>query len=138
MVQVGSKAPRADLAREISVGRSDDAHIDAQELVRTDALDLAFLMMDRGRPALARSYLRQAERSLGSAPAVVALTARRLRLLGRNYVSNRTGESDNSILLQVELTGLSSVGSRSGTFLESAIRGYSPATSDTRNRSLVP
>jgi LPS-assembly protein len=55
----------------------------------------------------------------------------RLRLLGRNYVSNRTGESDNSILLQVELTGLSSVGSRSDTFLEGAIRGYSPASSAT-------
>jgi LPS-assembly protein len=52
----------------------------------------------------------------------------RLRLLGRNYVSNRTGESDNSILLQVELTGLSSVGSRSDTFLQGAIRGYSPAS----------
>ncbi len=55
----------------------------------------------------------------------------RLRLLGRNYVSNRTGESDNSILLQVELTGLSSVGTRSDTFLESAIRGYSPASDST-------
>jgi LPS-assembly protein len=55
----------------------------------------------------------------------------RLRLLGRNYVSNRTGESDNSILLQVELTGLSSVGSRSDTFLQGAIRGYSPASSAT-------
>jgi len=55
----------------------------------------------------------------------------RLRLLGRNYVSNRTGESDNSILLQVELTGLSSVGSRSDTFLKGAIRGYSPASSAT-------
>lgn len=55
----------------------------------------------------------------------------RLRLLGRNYVSNRTGESDNSILLQVELTGLSSVGSRSDAFLERGIRGYSPASSAT-------
>jgi LPS-assembly protein len=62
----------------------------------------------------------------------------RLRLLGRNYVSNRTGESDNSILLQVELTGLSSVGTRSSTFLESAIRGYSPATSATRNQPSAP
>ena len=52
----------------------------------------------------------------------------RLRLLGRNYVSNRTGESDNSILLQVELTGLSSVGTRSDAFLERGIRGYSPAS----------
>jgi LPS-assembly protein len=55
----------------------------------------------------------------------------RLRLLGRNYVSNRTGESDNSILLQVELRGLSSVGTRSDTFLERAIRGYSPASYST-------
>ncbi len=51
----------------------------------------------------------------------------RVRLLGRNYVSNRTGESDNSVLLQVELTGLSSVGSRNDAFLERGIRGYSPA-----------
>jgi LPS-assembly protein len=51
-----------------------------------------------------------------------------VRLLARNYVSNRTGESDNSILLQVELKGLSSVGTRSDTFLESGIRGYSPAS----------
>ncbi len=51
----------------------------------------------------------------------------RIRLLGRNYVSNRTGESDNSVLLQVELTGLSSVGTRNDAFLERGIRGYSPA-----------
>ncbi len=55
----------------------------------------------------------------------------RLRLLGRNYVSTRTGESDNSVLLQVELNGLSSVGTRSDTFLERGIRGYSPASADT-------
>jgi LPS-assembly protein len=55
-----------------------------------------------------------------------------LRLLARNYVSNRTGESDNSILLQVELKGLSSVGTRSDTFLESGIRGYSPASDPSR------
>jgi LPS-assembly protein len=55
----------------------------------------------------------------------------RLRLLARNYVSNRTGESDNSVLLQVELTGLSSVGARSDTFLERGIRGYSPASAAT-------
>ncbi len=52
----------------------------------------------------------------------------RVRLLARNYVSNRTGESDNSVLLQVELTGLSSVGTRNDTFLERGIRGYSPAS----------
>jgi len=52
----------------------------------------------------------------------------RVRLIGRNYVSNRTGESDNSVLLQVELTGLSSVGTRNDTFLERGIRGYSGNT----------
>jgi LPS-assembly protein len=49
----------------------------------------------------------------------------RVRLLGRNYVSNRTGEADNSVMLQVELKGLSSVGTRNDTFLERGIRGYS-------------
>ena len=51
-----------------------------------------------------------------------------IRLIGRRYVSNRTGESDNSILLQVELKGLSSVGSRNDTFLQQGIRGYSPGS----------
>ena len=31
----------------------------------------------------------------------------RVRLLGPRYVSNRTGESDNSVMLQLELKGLS-------------------------------
>lgn len=51
-----------------------------------------------------------------------------IRLIGRRYVSNRTGESDNAILLQVELKGLSSVGSRNDTFLRQGIRGYSPGS----------
>ena len=55
-----------------------------------------------------------------------------VRLVARNYVSNRTGESDNSVLFQVELKGLSSVGTRNDTFLERGIRGYSPASGDTR------
>ena len=55
-----------------------------------------------------------------------------VRLIARNYVSNRTGESDNSILFQVELKGLSSVGTRNDTFLERGIRGYSPASGDIR------
>jgi len=49
----------------------------------------------------------------------------RLRLLARRHVSNRTGERDTSIDLQLELKGLSSVGSTSGAFLERNIRGYS-------------
>jgi LPS-assembly protein len=55
----------------------------------------------------------------------------RVRLMGRRYVSNRTGESDNSIMLQLELKGLSSVGTSNDTFLQRAIRGYSPASAVT-------
>ena len=47
----------------------------------------------------------------------------RVRLLARNYVSNRTGESDNSVLLQVELKGLSSVGTRRTTLSWNAAFG---------------
>ncbi|MEX1995015.1 MAG: LPS assembly protein LptD [Steroidobacteraceae bacterium] len=55
----------------------------------------------------------------------------RVRLIGRRYVSNRTGESDNSIMLQLELKGLSSVGTSNDTFLQRGIRGYSPASAVT-------
>ncbi len=51
----------------------------------------------------------------------------RVRIVGRNYVSNRTGEDDTSVLLQLELKGLSSVGTQD-TFLQRGIRGYSPAS----------
>jgi LPS-assembly protein len=50
----------------------------------------------------------------------------RVRLIGRRYVSNRTGESDNSVMLQLELKGLSSVGTSNDAFLQRGIRGYSP------------
>ena len=49
----------------------------------------------------------------------------RARLLGRRFVSNRTGEQDTGIYLQLELTGLASVGSAADAFLTTAIRGYS-------------
>jgi LPS-assembly protein len=52
----------------------------------------------------------------------------RVRLLGRRYVSNRTGESDNSVMLQLELKGLSSVGTSNDAFLQRGIRGYSPGS----------
>jgi LPS-assembly protein len=54
----------------------------------------------------------------------------RLRLVASRYVSNRTGQQDTSLALQLELKGLSSVGTTSATFLERGIRGYSrdPAT----------
>jgi LPS-assembly protein len=48
----------------------------------------------------------------------------RLRLVGRRYLSNRTGEQDSSLTVQLELNGLSSVG-RTDAFLERGIRGYS-------------
>ena len=50
----------------------------------------------------------------------------RIRLIGRHYVSNRTGESDTSVMLQLELRGLSSVGTSDDAFLRRGIRGYSP------------
>jgi LPS-assembly protein len=55
----------------------------------------------------------------------------RIRLIGRRYVSNRTGESDNSIMLQLELKGLSSVGTSNDAFLQRGIRGYSPGLATT-------
>lgn len=59
----------------------------------------------------------------------------RLRLVGRRYVSDRTGDRDTSILLQLELNGLSSVGVGADAFLERSIRGYSfspPETAENR------
>lgn len=49
----------------------------------------------------------------------------RLRLVGRRFVSNRTGAQDTQFYLQLELNGLASVGSGADAFLEEAIRGYS-------------
>lgn len=48
----------------------------------------------------------------------------RARLVGRKFVSSRTGEQDTGIYLQLELTGLASVGSAADAFLTGAIRGY--------------
>ena len=48
----------------------------------------------------------------------------RMRLVGRKYVSTRTGQQDTGIYLQLELTGLASVGSAADAFLTGAIRGY--------------
>ena len=56
----------------------------------------------------------------------------RLRLVQRRYVSNRTGDSDSSIAVQLELSGLSSVGVPADAFLEDAIRGYSRPRSKPR------
>jgi LPS-assembly protein len=48
----------------------------------------------------------------------------RLRAVGRKFVSSRTGDEDTGIYLQLELTGLASVGSAADAFLAGAIRGY--------------
>jgi LPS-assembly protein len=49
----------------------------------------------------------------------------RVRAVARRYVSDRTGDTDTSFLLQLELNGLSSVGVGADAFLERSIRGYS-------------
>jgi LPS-assembly protein len=49
----------------------------------------------------------------------------RIQMVQRRYISNRNGGLDTSIALQLELTGLSSVGKRADSFLEQSIRGYS-------------
>lgn len=48
----------------------------------------------------------------------------RMRMVGRRFVSTRTGEQDTGVYLQLELTGLASVGSAADAFLSGAIRGY--------------
>jgi LPS-assembly protein len=48
-----------------------------------------------------------------------------LRLVTRRFVSSRTGEIDTSIGVQLELKGLSNVGSDTEAFLREEIRGYS-------------
>jgi LPS-assembly protein len=49
----------------------------------------------------------------------------RFRIVGRRYVSDRSGDLDTSVLFQLELNGLSNVGVGANTFLERSIRGYS-------------
>jgi LPS-assembly protein len=56
----------------------------------------------------------------------------RVRVGGRSFISSRTGSSDTGVYLQLELTGLASVGSESDSFLTTAIRGYVPADSSTQ------
>jgi LPS-assembly protein len=56
-----------------------------------------------------------------------------VRLISRRFVSSRSGASDTSFGLQLELKGLSSVGVDDEAFLRGAIRGYSALPSDTRS-----
>jgi LPS-assembly protein len=55
-----------------------------------------------------------------------------IQVVQRRYVSNRNGGLDTSIALQLELTGLSSVGKREDSFLERSIRGYSTRDPNTQ------
>ena len=48
-----------------------------------------------------------------------------LRLASRRFITTRTGESDTTVLLQLELKGFSSVGRRTDSFLDHGILGYS-------------
>jgi LPS-assembly protein len=62
-----------------------------------------------------------------------------LRLGARRYVgarpagTGRTGPQDTGIWLQLELTGLASVGSASDASLEEAIPGYTPTAANSQN-----
>jgi LPS-assembly protein len=49
----------------------------------------------------------------------------RIQILQRRYLTNRDGGLDTSIALQLELTGLSSVGKPANAFLSKEISGYS-------------
>jgi len=51
----------------------------------------------------------------------------RVRLGARRYVSNHDGSTSTGVWLQLELAGLSGVGSASDAFLTDEIRGYTPA-----------
>jgi LPS-assembly protein len=50
----------------------------------------------------------------------------RLRLVGRRFLSNPTGQQSTGVYIQLELTGLASVGSAADALLTEAIPGYKP------------
>ena len=52
-----------------------------------------------------------------------------VRVIGRRFISSRSGAAETSIGLQLELKGLSSVGVDNEAFLREAIRGYSSPAS---------
>jgi len=47
-----------------------------------------------------------------------------IRVIGRRFIADRTGDYDISWLLQVNFKGLSSLGSPAGKMLETGILGY--------------
>jgi LPS-assembly protein len=52
-----------------------------------------------------------------------------VRALWQRSISTRTGQQSSGVAFQLELTGLSSVGSQVTAFLEQSIRGYSSSAS---------
>jgi len=54
-----------------------------------------------------------------------------LQVVWQRSISTRTGERDTGVSVQLELTGLSNVGSQVDTFLQQSIRGYSAGTGRT-------
>jgi LPS-assembly protein len=52
----------------------------------------------------------------------------RIRAVARRFISSRDGTQETGFQVQLELTGLANVGTRTDAFLERAIRGYSPET----------
>ena len=66
----------------------------------------------------------------------------RLQLVQRRYLSNRTatgnGGLDTSIALQLELTGLSSVGKPADAFLQREIQGYIAHDPNSAQQSNIP
>ena len=59
----------------------------------------------------------------------------RIQVVQRRYITNRAGGLDTSFALQLELTGLSSVGKRADSFLEQSIRGYSTRDPSAQNQA---
>jgi LPS-assembly protein len=53
----------------------------------------------------------------------------RVRLVGRRFLSAPNGKQDTGVYLQLELTGLASVGSAADALLTEAIPGYKPSQS---------
>ena len=54
----------------------------------------------------------------------------RIRVTGQRYISNRTGETDNTIALQFELKGLSQRTSSPDEYLDRGILGYRQFSGD--------
>jgi LPS-assembly protein len=50
----------------------------------------------------------------------------KIRLVGRRYLNSPTGNQETGVYVQLELTGLASVGSAADALLTEAIPGFKP------------